>query len=476
MSKQAMLIGFIAAFTVLISCGDQIPTNPTSAGKITVEGEPISYIVWECGADEWMDAADSTWTIFFHGKFRLYIEGTTVEISEYSPTSKLVYEAGDPGRPNFSLYAYGSRCMATTELIGTEIPDIRIWRGDVDWLYRDDPQNSRYVLYENDLVYQIARIGEKDAVGYIDFESIHNRNDPRPMLDEGAKAIWPVNVDQVKRDSLEASGQVPTDDRPYLLDVICQAEECFDLQFSTGETFLSPPEEQDSQGSTRQTVRSVPGEQDPQEPTTNTIFTTKSSVEFVSQEETPEPLVSARSHTTGHRGNTCGTGPMPANSPPNCANGEFGRLGCNYYYRCEEYDGSSDGCARWSGPYGKGGAGMRFCDLDGLEWDNAAAFSDAIVSGDHTTSVELDVYCANLDDWITICEASSPNGFDNNCSIDPRAMRTEVMENITQKCPPGETPNECRDRRYEILGNHCGHLARPEGWTGDWPPAGFTKP
>ena len=339
MSRQAILIGLIAAFTVLSSCGEQIPTIPTSAGKAVVEGEPRSYIVWECGADEWVDADDATWTIFFHGQFRLYIEGTTVEISEYiSPTTKMVYEAGEPGRPNFALYAHGSWCAATTELIGTEIPDIRIWRGDVDWLYRNDPQNSSYVLYENDLVYQIGRIEEDDAVGYIDFQSVHHRNN-RPILEVGARAVWPVNVDQVKRDSIEVLGQVPADDRPYLLDVICQGAACPDfVQDIEQDTALQDQlvrnfqERQASQSPSEETVRNevvpqeivreVQGEEGPlppiedqgptttilysiedQGPTTTILYT--NNVGFVSQEEpvTSEPRTSIeqQSYTTDNQ-------------------------------------------------------------------------------------------------------------------------------------------------------------------------------
>ena len=483
-----------------------------------------------------MDAADSTWTIFFHGQFRLYIEGTTVEISEYiSSTSKLVYEAGDPGRPGFSLYAHGSWCAATTELIGTEIPDIRIWRGDVDWLYRNDPQNSRYALYENDLVYQIARIEEDDAVGYIDFHSVHHRNN-RPILDVGAQAVWPVNVDMVKRDSLEVLGQVPADDRPYLLDVICQAAECPDfvqdielygqlarnfqeeevLQSPTVKTVRSVQEEdvpqgstateeivqgeQGTQGSTKATkdivqeeeetqgpkatkeiVQDVREEQVTPKPTTTIIYArstptvTEPTKEFVTQE--PEPLISARSHTTGHTSNSCGTGPMPANSPANCANSYAGLLGCDFYYRCEEYDDSSDGCGRWSGPYGSGGAGMTFCASDGTEWDDLASYGDAIASGDHTTSAELKVYCANLDDWIDHCDTAGVT-----CGTGLADRRTNIKSAIRDDCnqerfrQQGESKADCRARRYEEMDpRHCGHLPRPAGWTADWPPAGFTK-
>ena len=312
MPRQAILMGLIAAFTVLSSCGEQIPTIPTSAGKAVVEGEPRSYIVWECGADEWVDPDDATYTIFFHGQFRLYFEGTTVEISEYiSPTTKLVYEAGELGSSNFALYAHGSWCAATTELIGSDPPDIRIWRGDVNWMYRNDPQNSRYVLYENDLVYQIGRIEEDDAVGYIDFQSVHHRNN-RPILEVGARAVWPVNVDQVKRDSIEVLGQVPADDRPYLLDVICQGAACPDFvqdieqdtalqdqlvrNFQERQAPQSPSEGQPPQPPSQE----VQGEDVPppsieyQEPTTKILYT--NNAEFVSQDPFDAPESAQSNH------------------------------------------------------------------------------------------------------------------------------------------------------------------------------------
>ena len=40
MSRYAVLIALLAAFIALGSCGDHIPTMPTRAGKVAVDGEP----------------------------------------------------------------------------------------------------------------------------------------------------------------------------------------------------------------------------------------------------------------------------------------------------------------------------------------------------------------------------------------------------------------------------------------------------
>ena len=106
---------------------------------------------------------------------------------------------------------------------------MRIYKGDVDYLYRDTP-NAIYTLSESDVQYPIAFMQEEGSVRHRDFLSVQNRNDPRPATglveigDNPTRAYYlPVNFSTAATDTL---ADIPQDDRPYLDDSICSGDEC----------------------------------------------------------------------------------------------------------------------------------------------------------------------------------------------------------------------------------------------------------
>ena len=366
------------------------------------------------------------------------------------------------------------------------------------------PNTAAMLSMKNDLVYHIANIEEDDAVGYIDFESFHHRNNPRPMLEVGSRAVWPVNVDVVKRDSLEVLHQVPADDRP--LPAGCDLSRSRVPRLRAGHRTPRAvgarlPGEGCAARANGNQRYSPKGRKYPQH-RQRRLFIRKVWSLFRKKGRQNRPFQLARhashdshaSHAPGHIGNSCGTGPMPANWPRGC-----GKLNCTGYYKCEEYGPPSGDCVRWSGPYGRGGEGQTFCDKYGQEWATREDYSAAVRVGNvEGRSFPLEIYCASPVSWKNLCDSGDIGDCSlawEDCDLDSNgepftvdtASRCASNTDDRDKGKPCRAPPSYTILTFEHMHGHCidfyasdsymkcGYLPYPEGWTGDWPPAGFTK-
>ncbi|MYC73030.1 MAG: hypothetical protein F4X17_20200 [Gemmatimonadetes bacterium] len=202
------------------------------------------YIHWTCGANEWSMSADSVWTIFY-GSNRFYTDGQRVEVSEYlTPNSRRVYWASETANGRYQRASAGlmmsdSTCAMWSDLIDRDTSVVRIYRGEIKWLYRGDADHSQYALIENEESCRIAYVRDSLVV-HRDFDYWFDR-DPHPTALGDARAYYPFNFSQTAIDTMP---NVPEDDRPYLLDVVCAGDDCPE--------FLRPT-------ATRTTVRSAGG-------------------------------------------------------------------------------------------------------------------------------------------------------------------------------------------------------------------------
>ena len=177
--------------------------------------------------------ADSVWTIFYGSK-RFYTDGKRVHISEYlTPNSKRVYWASETASERYKRASAGlvlsdNTCAIWSDLIDRDTSVVRIYRGEVKWIYRDYPDHSQYALVENEENCRIAYVRDSLVV-HRDFDHWIDR-DPHPMALGDARAYYPFNFSQTAIDTLL---NVPRDDRPYLLDVVCAGDDCPELLQST---------------------------------------------------------------------------------------------------------------------------------------------------------------------------------------------------------------------------------------------------
>ena len=216
------------------SCTDQdnpIALTSIPAGKVYVgsdSGECLA-ISWPCDTE-----VDSVWTVFYGSDYRFQAHGERVLFSHYlDSNSKRQYWASETstrlGRVRSGFRSGDGACGIWSEAIDNDTSVVRIYRGDVNYLYRDTP-NARYTLLEDEEQYPIAYVEEDGSVRHRDFFSFHNRNQPRP---DGLVAIrstyyvggyyLPVNFSAAALDTLTA---LPEDDRPYLDDSILDDSIC----------------------------------------------------------------------------------------------------------------------------------------------------------------------------------------------------------------------------------------------------------
>ena len=147
------------------------------------------------------------------------------------------------GRVRSGFRSGDGTCGIWSEAIDNDTSVVRVYKGDVNYLYRDTP-NARYTLLGDDVQYPIAYVETDGSVRHRDFLSFFNRNEPWPAgLVEisstyrvGAYYL-PVNFSATALDTLTA---LPADDRPYLDDSICSGDEC-----PAWEEPICPPSEEE---------------------------------------------------------------------------------------------------------------------------------------------------------------------------------------------------------------------------------------
>ena len=98
---------------------------------------------------------------------------------------------------------------------------VRIYRGEIKWHYRSYADHSQYVLVEDEENYRIAYVRDSLVV-HRNFDHWFDR-DPHPVALGDARAYYPFNFSQAAIDTMP---NVPKDDRPYLLDVVCTGDDC----------------------------------------------------------------------------------------------------------------------------------------------------------------------------------------------------------------------------------------------------------
>ena len=227
-----MLFGMSVAWVACSTDYTVAPSGP-AAKMTTGDSSERYYIHWTCGADEWFMPADSVWTIFY-GSNRFYTDGQRVHISEYiTLSSKRVYWAAETANERYKRAGVGlvlsdNTCAIWSDLIDQDTSVVRIYRGEVKWRYRAYPDHSQYALVENEEYYRIAYVRDSLVV-HRDFDYWFDR-DPHPRDLGDARAYYPFNFSQTAIDTML---DVPRDDRPYLLDVVCAGDDCPEFLQST---------------------------------------------------------------------------------------------------------------------------------------------------------------------------------------------------------------------------------------------------
>ena len=228
MRKWVCVVLMLSGMSVVwVACSVDHPVAPLApAAKITTnDSSEQHYIHWTCGANEWSLPADSVWTIFY-GSNRFYTDGNRVQISEYlTPNAKRVYWAAETANERYKRASAGlvlsdDTCAIWSDLIDRDTSVVRIYRGEVKWRYRGYADHSQYALVENEEYYRIAYVRDSLVV-HRDFDYWLDR-DPHPTALGDARAYYPFNFSQAALDTML---NVPRDDRPYLLDVVCAGDE-----------------------------------------------------------------------------------------------------------------------------------------------------------------------------------------------------------------------------------------------------------
>ena len=224
---------FLVAFTGFSCTNHENPlaliSTPAGKAKVDADSGQCLAISWSCDTE-----VDSVWTVFYGSDYRFQAHGERVLFSHYlDSNSKRQYWASETsthlGRVRSGFRSGDGACGIWSEAIDHDSSVVRIYKGDVDYLYRDTP-NAIYTLSESDVQYPIAFVQEEGSVRHRDFLSVQNRNDPRPAAglveigDNPIRAYYlPVNFSTAATDTLT---DIPQDDRPYLNDSICSGDEC----------------------------------------------------------------------------------------------------------------------------------------------------------------------------------------------------------------------------------------------------------
>ena len=236
MGKWVCVVLMLSGMSVVwVACSIEHTVAPLrpAAKRTAGDSSEQHYIHWTCGANEWSLPADSVWTIFY-GSNRFYTDGQRVHISEYlTANTKRVYWAAETASERYQRASAGlmlsdDTCAMWSDLIDRDTSVVRIYRGEVKWRYRDYPKHSQYALVENGENYRIAYVRDSLVV-HRDFDYWFDR-DPHPTALGDAQAYYPFNFSQTAIDTMP---NVPRDDRPYLLDVVCAGDDCPEFLQST---------------------------------------------------------------------------------------------------------------------------------------------------------------------------------------------------------------------------------------------------
>ena len=162
------MLFFITAVLLFACAPDHRPLAPlTPAGKInpqtTVAPSERLFVVWDCGADQWTTAQDSTWTLFYpQSRFLITSEG--IRITEYlDDNRKAVYDAFPETNPRYATRAraefitHENQCALWSDIIDRDSVYVRLYRGDIFWKWRTIPLHAQYILRTDDEETQVAQ-------------------------------------------------------------------------------------------------------------------------------------------------------------------------------------------------------------------------------------------------------------------------------------------------------------------------------
>ena len=284
------------------------------------------------------------WTVFYGSDYRFQAHGNSILFSHYmESTQKKQYWASETmtrlGRVRSGFRSGDGTCGIWSEAIDNDSSVVRIYKGDVKYLYRDT-SSATYVLSEDDQQYPIAYVGEAGSVRHRNFLSVHNRNDPRPaglveIGDNPTRAYYlPVNFSTAALDTLT---DIPQDDRPYLEDSICSGDECPEWAEP-----ICPSSEEEVVVQEISTVENNSAtESSTSQASTSTSTSTSTTTTTTTTE--PEPVltgVNFRVTSSGDRRVSMALTPEPADA-------DFGGIGFNYdpytagdFSCCNEFNGT----------------------------------------------------------------------------------------------------------------------------------------
>ena len=209
-----------AALCIWMACSiDELPFTPMGdpAAKRTVAEDSCFVIQWDCDPSMWMTEADSVYSIFYQN-YRFQARGSAVILTEYiDDSSKRVYEA----HPTLSVFKRNrarfqwsddEQCGLWSDAIRDTTVTTRVFKGDVQWMYRALPSYSQYAVKEDGVSYKIATVNADTTLRYVDFYGLHHRLNRPPSLD-GKRYYLPINFSKSALDTLL---HIPDNDSLYI--------------------------------------------------------------------------------------------------------------------------------------------------------------------------------------------------------------------------------------------------------------------
>ena len=193
---KGFILFILAALVIYVACDFQSPVDfglglSAPSPKATT-GASCIIVQWSCDSDSWMTREDSTFSVFYKN-FLIHTGGEVPIVTEFiSEDSKKVYLSGRPGGHHAIFVASGSSCGLWSTVFSDATAEVKVFKGEVDWRYRNLPAHSEYVLVEDGEKYRVARVNTDTTLNYTDYYSFHGR-DHRPSSFEG-QFYHPVNL------------------------------------------------------------------------------------------------------------------------------------------------------------------------------------------------------------------------------------------------------------------------------------------